>query len=367
MHLPRAISISESTAEVIKTGLQARRWPTLPGERHLAAQLGVSRATVRNALALLTEQGHLSSPSQGLKRSVRSLPSVASADSLRVDLLLGRDYHTMDRGDHRFLAMLGEAISRGGHVLAHDQPDLAAVRRKHRGLGRFMNERGADARIVYLGVWEDLDWFSRQDVPVLALGGRSLGIEIDSVGIDSSLALREAMQVLTGRGHRRIALLCERFVREAPTPGRMARAFTEELAAVSVTASPYNLPAWDETPEGLQTVLEELFRITPPTAIIVNNALALSGLLSFCNRRGLRIPEHLSVLVMESSAEIEWFRPKLGMLGGMSITDLVAGVMEWLDNPSRQDRAPGQKLLPSYFIEGESIAAPFNGRLPTGR
>jgi len=364
MQLPRAISISESTAEVIKTGLQTRRWSSLPGERHLAAELGVSRATVRNALALLTEMGHLSSPSQGHKRSVRALPMETPRDGLRVDLLIGRDFHFLDQDDQQVLTGLSEAMMKAGHRMAQDFPDLSTIKPTAGGLERFIKDRPADVRIIYGGAWESLRWFAERPEPVLALGGRSLDLKLDSIGIDTSLAVGDAVRALTRLGHRRIAFICHRFIREAPTPGRILRAFIDALAEAGVGASPYNLPAWDESVEGLQEVLEELFRITPPTAIIVGSSLALAGLVSFCNRRGLRIPDHVSLVVLESSLSVQWFRPKLAMIRIPPYSEIVAAAMDWLKQPSGEGREPLVRLLPCFFVEEESLARPFTGRLP---
>ena len=44
--------------------------------------------------------------------------------------------------------------------------------------------------------------------------------------------------------------------------------FYEELAAHGVAGGRYNVPEWEETPEGLTALLEKTFRYTPPTAII---------------------------------------------------------------------------------------------------
>lgn len=324
----------------------------------LAMELGVSRATVRTALSLLTDLGHLSSPSPGHQRSIHLVPESGIPRNLRVDLLLGRPFETLDHDDHQLLADLSEALGRAGHCVVRDCPDLMSIRRKSRGLDLFMAERSVDVRIVYAGSWDDLSWFATRPEPLLAMGGRCLGLGVDLIGQDTSSALREALRALTRAGHRRIVLICERFVREAPSPGRMMQTVTEELAAVAVEASAYNFPSWDETAEHLQQLLEELFRVTPPTAIILNNGLALSGLFSFCNRRGLRIPDHLSVVVMENSPEIRWFRPKLSLIRSPTPGADIPLVLEWLKQPSQVGRAPFVKLLPSFFEEGESIGPP---------
>lgn len=53
---------------------------------------------------------------------------------------------------------------------------------------------------------------------------------------------------------------------------RRAGTFLDKLEALGIPTGPYNLPDWDDTPEGLNQRLDSLFPHSPPTALIVAEA-----------------------------------------------------------------------------------------------
>jgi DNA-binding GntR family transcriptional regulator len=72
--LPRSISLFEQVAAALRSAIEQGELPpgsVLPSEAHLREQHGVSRDTVRKALARLTQEGLLTS-GQGKARYVRS-------------------------------------------------------------------------------------------------------------------------------------------------------------------------------------------------------------------------------------------------------------------------------------------------------
>ena len=70
-------------------------------------------------------------------------------------------------------------------------------------------------------------------------------------------------------GHRRIALIT-REERLSPEPGIFERNFLKELGDFGLPTGPYNLPVWESSQRGLKQCLEELFRHTPPTAMLTD-------------------------------------------------------------------------------------------------
>ena len=87
----------------------------------------------------------------------------------------------------------------------------------------------------------------------------------------------------------RIVLLCRR-VRRLPAPGLSERAFLAELEAGGIHPGEYNLPDWEENNAGFQKCLDALFRLTPPTALIVDETPYFVAALQFLTRRGIRVP-----------------------------------------------------------------------------
>jgi hypothetical protein len=66
-----------------------------------------------------------------------------------------------------------------------------------------------------------------------------------------------------------------RGVRRKPRPGSFEQAFLDELEALGIPTGDYNLPDWSESPEGFHQLLAALFRHTPPTALILQEAPTL--------------------------------------------------------------------------------------------
>lgn len=76
-------------------------------------------------------------------------------------------------------------------------------------------------------------------------------------------AYAEVVERLVNLGHRRIVNLV-REERRKPTPGFLDRFFLEQLRNHGIQTGPYHLPDWEDTPEGLQHLLDSLFQHTPP-------------------------------------------------------------------------------------------------------
>jgi DNA-binding LacI/PurR family transcriptional regulator len=61
----------------------------------------------------------------------------------------------------------------------------------------------------------------------------------------------------------------------------------------------------------LERELTSLFRITPPTALVVLKTKWAVGVLSFLARRRLRVPEDVSLVSWGHNSELAWHRPAM--------------------------------------------------------
>ena len=138
-------------------------------------------------------------------------------------------------------------------------------------VARLVRRTEADAWVVGAGSREVLEWFAAQPVPVLALFGRRRGLPIAGVGPDQVSAHVAVARRLIELCHRRIVMLARR-MRRLPVPGAVERAVFDEMAAHGIATGAFNLPDWEETSEGYHGCLKELFRLTPPTAMIIDEA-----------------------------------------------------------------------------------------------
>ena len=168
-------------------------------------------------------------------------------------------------------------------------------------MARSLRTAHADAWVVTYGTLDVLEWFATQATPSIAIFGRRSGVPIASVGPDKAAAFSEVTRRLIGHGHRRIVLLCDR-LRRLPEPGRLERAFLTALADHGIPASSFNLPDWEESAAGFHTMLGSLFRVTPPTALIIDEVPLFAAAQQFLAGRNLRVPEHVSLVSTDADA-----------------------------------------------------------------
>ena len=289
----RILSAAEQTAENLRTGLREGRWSgRLPGVVRLAAECDVSTRVVRAALRQLEGEGLLAARGLGRSRTVAP-PGGAGAPqrSLRVGILL------FEREDRHvgYMVELQHALATAGHVTFCAEKSQVDLHFEVRRVMRQVSQTAADAWVVSAGSREILQWFAAQPVPAIALFGRRSGVPIASSGPDKVPAYAEATRQLIRHGHRRIVLLCRK-LRRLPEPGRIERAFLAELAAQGCPVSDFNLPDWEETVAGFHHLLDALFRSTPPTALIVDEAALFLAAQQFLAGRNLLVPKQVSLV-----------------------------------------------------------------------
>ena len=95
--------------------------------------------------------------------------------------------------------------------------------------------------------------------------------------------------------HQRIVLLVRESQR-ATGPGEADRAIFEEMVAYGLSPGPYNLPEWKDNPEDFYQMLDELFRITPTTALIMDEPFLFHAAKDYLARRGILAPEQVSLI-----------------------------------------------------------------------
>jgi DNA-binding LacI/PurR family transcriptional regulator len=157
-------------------------------------------------------------------------------------------------------------------------------------------------------------------------------------------------------GHRRIVMISPHQWRK-PFPGRIATAFAAKLASHGIASDEYNLPDWEETPEGLQKLLKSLFQITPPTALLVIEPAHAVATLAFLGERGLQAGRDVSVICMVSDPAFSWRRPPMTHFK-VDTEPLVRRVVRWVDSFSRGCPDQEQKSFPVELVRGGTIGPP---------
>jgi len=344
------LSAAEQVTAHLREELLRGMWSgAMPGGDRLAAELGIGRDTVEAALRRLEEEGLL--VNQGRRRGRLIVPPTDASPSrwIRLAILL---YESMDRGAD-YMVELEHELTEAGHIVFNMPKSLIELGMDVRRIARMVMATEADAWLVLGGSVEVLRWFAEWNKPAFALFGRRRGLRIASAGPDKPPAIAAVTRTLAELGHRRIVLMVRR-MRRVPKPGAQEQAFLDTLAAHGIPPGPYHLPDWVEDVEGFHAQLESLFRFTPPTAMIVDEAPLFAAAQQFLAGKGLRVPEDVSLVSTDYDTSFEWSRPKISHIR-WEIRPVVKRVMQWTGHISRGKEDLRQTLTPAKFIKGGTI------------
>ena len=344
------LSITDQVAEHLRAEIVRGRWSgTIPGKHPLAAELGVNNKTVEAALRQLEKAGLLVPLGAGRRRLIQ-LPAGSTSSALRIAFLLNEGEQELLTSYHM---ELHHALSEAGHSVLYAPKTLVGLNFDEKRVASLVRETRADAWVVYAGSRNVLGWFAGQPVPAFALFGHRLGVKIASVGPNKLPAFATATRQLIELGHRRIVLLCRR-LRRLPQPGASEATFLATLQAHGVPAGGYNLPDWDETNAGFQACLGALFRVTPPTALIVQEASYFIAALQFLARHGLRVPGDVSLICTDDDPAFAHCEPPVARIIWDS-RPLVRRIVNWAANVSQGKPDLGHTHTPAKYLSGGTV------------
>ncbi|NNC13871.1 LacI family DNA-binding transcriptional regulator [Planctomonas sp. JC2975] len=214
---------------------------------------------------------------------------------------------------------------------------------------------------------ERVQHLQRADAP-FALIGRTRELDgIDYVDIDFERSIETAIDDFAELGHREICLVVEDLsgtplARYSP-PLRTEQAFNETIAARGLTGTVLRV---GHDSASVLPLTEQLARHAPDaTAVIAVHDEAAFSLVNTLQRRGVRIPEDISIVgVATSTATGDLLTPPLttyqapgSPLGRLAAQALIARIEGRMD-------APTQMRIPCSLHEGGSVAPAPHGRAP---
>ncbi len=320
----------------------------LPGVHKLAKELGVSPKTVIAAVSKLEHDGLLQG--QGARKKNLIVKSTEKRKAaLRISILL---YDLNDRST-RFPIELQHQLEAAGHIANFASQTILDMERSVARIAEFVDQNKADAWIVLAGPLEVLEWFASQRVPVFACFGRRQELMIAGGGPDKPLALRKALRRLVELGHKRIVLIA-REERRKPKPGVSEQAFLTEMISHGIKVGAYNLPDWEETPEGFIRCLDSIFQVTPPTALIIDEAFFLTIALQHLARRGIYAPQQVSLICCDPDPTFSWLLPNVAHIN-WEPQSIIRHIVRWAIDITSGKINHKQITTKADFIEGGSI------------
>lgn len=336
-------------ATYLRGELAQGRWADrMPGVIRLAEELGTARNTVEAALKLLEQEGYLIPQGHGKGRLIRQ-KLVQSRKKSRVAILVFDSAVQTDQP----IVELQNFLQNAGFATVLSERRTNETRLDPGRMRRIVQRTDAAAWILVAAPREILEWFLAEGIPVYAFFGRRRELAIAGGGPDKSEAYRELVRELVRRGHRRIVLLTMQ-ARRLPMPGRPERSFLAELEASGLATSSYNLPDWEPTPDGLIKYLNEVWRLTPPTAFLIDEAYLFHAIKHQLSARGIRCPEDVSLICSDPDPAFSWFKPSIAHIG-WDVRPLLHHVLRWAKSVREGKERRDQIEVPAELVLGETL------------
>lgn len=347
-------TVAAETAKRLEELLIIGHWgDAVPGVVEIAKQFRVSKFSARGALKILESEGIVQSRGAGRSRHLVSREAGNPRKEFRVGILPTIPLHQDNAFVQKIIGLIRKDVEKSGHECFISSRSFSQLGHDP---GRVLNQlkrEQADAWITYRANRDVLVAMAGQPCPVYALGGYYVGLPVaGSVG-DIHPALKQAIDELTQLGHRKIVAICpSRWKHPELIP--TARFLLDSLCAKGIPVGNYNLPDWTESPEGLENLLESMFRVTPPTALLLVEPAHAVGVLSFLSRKRLRVPDDVSLLTTMIDPIQEWHMPPLTKVLS-PIEPHVGHIRRWLANISSGKVWHDQRTITLGLLKGGSF------------
>lgn len=152
--------------------------------------------------------------------------------------------------------------------------------------------------------------FQSHNVAVVLVNNRMAGFDLPCVVADERDGIRQAVEHLIGKGHRRIAMITGRF--SPYTSGERYNAFLEVMRDHGLAIDASGVKMCEPDVEcAAQAALELLKQPDRPTAILGANDVIAAGAIKAALRLRLRLPEDLAVIGVDDSTICSMLEPAL--------------------------------------------------------
>lgn len=348
---------ADQTVSHLRDGILRGKWAgELLGTLAMAQHLGVSKDAVREAFVRLETEGLILSQGPGKPRLVKQGLKRSRKRAFRVGILLNRPPEEESLEMQQFILSLQYHLRDGGYEFHVAPRTLSSMVGNQSALEALVAKNPADGWVVICADRGVLEWFCAQGIFTFAYGGRNFELPIATFGVNYTAGMAGLTRLLLEMGHRRISMLVPPDWKE-PDPNRIVSAFLHELKCVSPSHSSYFLPPWDFDPQSFNERLEQLFRISPPSTLIIDAASRVGPVLAFLANRRIRVPEDISLFCMARESSLEWFRPKIAHFS-YDLGRPIDRIIQWLNLAEKGEQDTTQWIVETSIEMGESLSSP---------
>ena len=227
-------------------------------------------------------------------------------------------------------------------------------------LRRFIERNVDGVAVMTFGVEDPvLDELSHRNIPMVFVDVSEASFPQDALLVDYAHGMRQALDHLVALGHRDIAFLSGPLNQHSALLRR--NAFLASLRQVGCSAREDLLVEGNHQLEGGMHGMATLLDLpSPPTAVLCSNDLTAIGALRTLQRRGLCIPDDMSLVGFDDIHLCEFVHPPLTTVR-MSQTEIAASAIRALlnriEDPS-STQPPHTHPISTQLILRETTAAP---------
>jgi hypothetical protein len=302
--LPRRHSLIDETASVLRQRLDGGEWSLyLPGEIELASLLQVGRNTMRAALAILEEEGRIST-TKGSRREIAG-GKEGKPKGKEAVLLMSKPEREFPPATARWIEETCARLESEGwtfRVLV----DPGIYRGKPEGrLASLVHSLPGSVWILHRSTPAMQRWFQEEGERTILAGSRHEGIQLPQVEIDYRAVSRHAAGRFLSRGHRRLAILRPEasFAGDAESVAAFREAANRAEEVLDLRCRP-------GTREVANVLRKVMGRADRPTALYVLHADHCVTALTFLQQEGIAIPRDLSLICREDAPYLEFLVPE---------------------------------------------------------
>lgn len=354
----KRVGAVEASVQALREMIAADRWSDrLPGTRVLAGLLGVSQPTVQLALAELTKDGTLESLGErrAYKVKDRGMASAPVETPVkRVTILTHQEIGKTADSGRQTIELLQRLLSSAGWLVEFRIVDYLHARTAHQSWDNLIGAEPGEPVVALFGRPCLAQWAIKRGVRMVFLGGVTDGLPVPVVAVKSSAILKQAYKALIDLGHRRIVTpLCDR------PPSYAAQMKEQSQRCLEEAGLPYS-PAYHNPesdylrPDVTWNMMETLFARERPTAIVLLDWRELVTVSCFLMRKCLRVPEDVSIILLNDQSNAEWFQPSLVRFK-FPIARLARQLKAWVEEKWEMG---GNKRIAAEWVPGESIGPP---------
>ncbi len=308
---PQRLSLVAQTVTILKEHLASRpAGAKLESERELCRELGVSRVTLRTALAKLVREGHLHS-GQGKRRVISTpglqlQPDKASRDVVALSPV---PLHAVEPRVLFWIDELRNTLAKENHRLTFVDQRNCYSEHPQRALEELAARLRPAVWLLYLSTHTMQEWFFARGLPAVIPGSRHEGVRLPSVDVDYRATCQHAVGRFLAKGHRCLALLNPRSVAAGDLESEAGFRHAGSTAGAGIETV---VAQHDGTVAGVSTSLDRLLaRAKPPTAFLVSRPTHALTALGHLIQRGLRFPKDAVLIARDHDSFLEHAVPSI--------------------------------------------------------